>query len=282
MTPPPSADQPLTQRLLALVQTLQFGWFSGHVVLIFATIQYFISYITLRYYNWWAQGSYRLAFFAAAVTYGVVVYKAYRARMRSGSRQANTPLVLVTDENVQYLAMALVWLLSRQIPLAMLPFAIYSIFHVATYFRTNLVPVISPSPRERTADGKPPPNALADSLGRFVKEYYDASMGFVALLEIATWVRVLLSFLTFSRGAIILFVAYTAFLRARYAQSGFMQSIVQQLTARVDATVANEGTPPAARQAWTTVKSVASQAVDATDMSRYFQQTEGPRAKKAQ
>ena len=66
-------------------------------------MQYFISYITLHYYSRWARFSYRAAFFSAAVTYGVVVYKAYRARMRSASRQAKSPLVLVTDENVQYL-----------------------------------------------------------------------------------------------------------------------------------------------------------------------------------
>lgn len=39
---------------------------------------------------------------AAAVTYGIVVYKAYRARMRGGQRQGS-PLALAGDENVQYL-----------------------------------------------------------------------------------------------------------------------------------------------------------------------------------
>ena len=184
--------------------------------------------------------------------------------------------------------MALIWLLSRQIPLAMLPFAVYSIFHVATYTRTNLIPTFQPPADGTAAPGaspssKPPPRSspLADSIGRFVKEYYDASMGLVGLLELATWFRLLVSFLTFGRGAIFLFVAYTAFLRARYAQSAFVQSSVRHLTARIDATVANQGTPPALRQAWGTAKRVIRQAADATDLSRYLGTTSsGP--KKAQ
>ncbi len=47
--------------------------------------------------------SYRTAFIAAAATYGIVVYKAYRARMRSGTRQAGGPMVIAKDENAQYL-----------------------------------------------------------------------------------------------------------------------------------------------------------------------------------
>jgi hypothetical protein len=45
--------------------------------------------------------SYRTAFVAAAATYGIVVYKAYRARSRAG--KPGLGLAMVTDENVQYL-----------------------------------------------------------------------------------------------------------------------------------------------------------------------------------
>merc|ERR1711964_598556 len=100
-------------------------------------------------------------------------------------------LALASDENVQYLAMALVWLFSPQYPLAMLPFGIYSVFHVATYTRTNLIPTLQPAQSAAPAAGASPsakattkPNATADTIGKFVKEYYDASMGLVALLEI--------------------------------------------------------------------------------------------------
>jgi hypothetical protein len=94
MAPPPASSLPLGQRLAALAQTLQFAWFAGHVSLLIATFNAASK---------WAAFSYRVAFLSAAVTYGIVVYKAYRARMRSGKQGGI--FTLATDENVQYLSM---------------------------------------------------------------------------------------------------------------------------------------------------------------------------------
>lgn len=235
---------------------------------------------------------------AAAATYGIVVYKAYRARLNTGAKQQSA-LVLAADENVQYLCMltatipsqsaadrtfsfavmALIWLYSRQVPLALLPFTVYSVFHVATYTRTNIIPTLQP-PKSAPASTSPAPPAspkppssqspLANSIGRFVKEYYDASMTLVALLEIALWFRVLLSAFTFTKGSWILLVIYSAFLRARYAQSQFVQGAFAQAVARIDAQVQNQSMPPAVRQGWETAKGFGRKAVDATDPRRYL------------
>ena len=50
----------------------------------------------------WARFSYRTAFVAAAATYGIVVFKSFRARQKSGKGQGS-PLAIIGDENVQYL-----------------------------------------------------------------------------------------------------------------------------------------------------------------------------------
>src|SRR6186713_1617475 len=155
--------------------------------------------------------------------------------------------------------MALVWLYSRQVPLALLPFAVYSIFHVATYTRANLIPTIQPAPAPpagAAAGAKPAKSnsALAETIGKFVKTYYDASMTLVAGLEIALWFRVFFSAITFTKGSWVLLLIYTVFFRSRYSQSSFVQGAFHGAAARVDALVANQSTPPAARQAWTTVK----------------------------
>lgn len=252
---------------MRLAQTLQFAWFVGHVSLLFSTLRYGLSYITFHYYSRWARFSYRTAFVAAAVTYGIVVYKGYRARVRQG--KPTGALALLTDENVQYLGMAFVWLFSRQIPLAVLPFSVYSIFHVATYSRSNLLPAIQPPPQPASPGQKPKASAMSDAIGRFVKDYYDSSMTLVAILEIMLWFRILGSALLFQKGSWILLVIYTAFFRARYAQSSFVQGAITQLTARADQYFANQSTPEPARQAWHTVKSIVGQVVDVTDLNRY-------------
>jgi transmembrane protein 33 len=99
--PPPSSSQNLQDRLLRLVQTLQFAWFAGHVILLTCTVYYSFAFLTLRSKSGFSQFVYRFAFIAAAATYGIVVYKAYRARMKAGKQGG--VLTLVTDENVQYL-----------------------------------------------------------------------------------------------------------------------------------------------------------------------------------
>ncbi|EGY16789.1 hypothetical protein VD0002_g2995 [Verticillium dahliae] len=283
MAPPPSADLPVQQRLLQLAQTLQFGWFAGHAVLILCTIRYGFSWIRLNYYSGMAQFSYRTAFVAAAVTYGIVVYKTWRARARSGARNLQNPITILSDENVQYLGMALVWLFAPQYPLALLPYTIYSIFHVATYSRANLIPTISPSKPAPAATGdspaaaKPQTNAVADKIGAFVKQYYDFSMSIVGKLELALWFRVLLSAILFQRRSWILIVIYTAFLRARFAQSSHIQNSVSELEARVDSAVGNQGTPPQARQVWEAVKNGVRQFYNLTDANRYLSGAAAPK-----
>jgi hypothetical protein len=179
--------------------------------------------------------------------------------------------------------MALVWLFSRQIPLAVLPFAVYSVFHVLTYVRSNLLPTIQPPAASSASPGaKPKPSAASETIGNFVKEYYDGSMTLVAILEIFLWFRVLGSALLFQKGSWILIVVYTVFFRARYAQSSFVQGAITQLTARLDAQLANQSTPPAARQVWATFKNVIRQAADATDIRRYVSGQQGAVPKKAQ
>ena len=83
--------------------SLQFSWFVGHVTLLLCTLRYGISYITFHPNSRWARFSYRTAFVAAAATYGIVVFKGYRARQKSGKGQGS-PMALLGDENVQYLS----------------------------------------------------------------------------------------------------------------------------------------------------------------------------------
>ncbi|KAI0553490.1 hypothetical protein F4679DRAFT_531555 [Xylaria curta] len=270
MAPPPSANLPLGERVLALAQTLQFAWFSGHLVLILCIIRYSFSYITFNYYSGWAKFTYRLSFLSAALTYGIVVYKTWRARQKVGAKNPGV-VGMLSDENVQYLILALVWLWSPQYPLALLPYGIYSVFHVATYTRSNVIPTIQPNKAPAGPAGSAgAKNPLAESIGSFVKTYYDSSMSIVSGLEILIWGRIFLSALLFQSRSWVLLGLYTAFLRARFAQSSHVQNSFQQLEIRVDSMVGAQGTPPAARSVWEGVKGAARQFHAVTDLSKYM------------
>jgi hypothetical protein len=73
-----------------------------HLVLLLCVTRYLVSYVTFNSYSKWAQTSYRFAFVAAAATYGIVVFKAHKARLNQGVKQQNI-LALLADENIQYL-----------------------------------------------------------------------------------------------------------------------------------------------------------------------------------
>ncbi|KAI0899936.1 hypothetical protein F4806DRAFT_271397 [Annulohypoxylon nitens] len=269
MAPPPSADLPLSERLAALIQTLQFAWFSGHVVLLLCIFRYSISVIAFSYNTGSARFTYRTAFVSAALTYGIVVYKTWRARQKVGAK--NLGLIgLLSDENVQYLCLALVWLLSPQYSLAMLPFGIYSVFHVATYTRNNVIPTVQPNKAPAGASpGTKSANPIAEVIGNFVKQYYDASMSIVSSLEILIWFRLFLSAIFFQRRSWILIAIYTIFLRTRFAQSSHVQDSFRALELRLDSLVGAQSTPPAARGIWEGVKTAARQFHDATDLGKY-------------
>lgn len=181
--------------------------------------------------------------------------------------------------------MAIVWLVLPQYPLAMLPYGIYSIFHVATYTRANVIPtLIVPAKAEAPASGASPASKpvyaqhpMADAIGAFVKKYYDASMSIVASLEILLWVRILLSAIVFQRRSWILLTIYTAFLRARFSQSSHVQNSFAMLEARGDNLVGAQGTPPAVRQIYDGVKVGARQFHAATDVGKYVNGTAAPK-----
>ena len=237
-----------------------------------------------------AQFCYRTSFLAAATTYGIVVYKTQRARAKTGTKPPLGVVGYLSDENVQYLrtswlvcfptlgkitdqifrclVLALVWLISPQYPLALLPYSVYSIFHIATYTRANLIPTISPPPADSPKKEEGP---IAQKIGYFVKEHYTASMSIVSSLEILLWARLLLSAIFFQRRSWILIALYTAFLRARFALSPHVRGSISQLGARVDSLVGAQGTPPAVRQIWEGVKSFSKQFHDATDAGKYLQ-----------
>jgi hypothetical protein len=238
----------------------------------------------MNYYGGMAQFCYRFAFLSAAATYGIVVYKTWRARQKTGAKQPGGALGYLSDENVQYLVMALVWLFNPQYPLALLPYGIYSVFHVATYVGSTLLPTVFPPtlipPPAGTSPGAKPQytqHPASDAIKTFVKRYYDSSMPVVSSLEILLWIRLLLAAIFFQRRSWILIAVYTAFLRARFAQSSHVQGSFSQLEARIDNLIGAQGTPPVARQVWDGVKGTARQFHAATDVNKYVNGAAAPK-----
>jgi len=186
---------------------------------------------------------------AAAATYGIVVYKAFRARSRAGSKAQGGLLAIVADENVQYFLLAFFWWSSKPVTITLVPYMIFSLFHALTFTRTTLMPqFLKPTP-PATAGGPPQPPLLAKKLHAWVKANYDTAMKFVAVVELIIFRRGLLGAITF-QNSFLAPIIYAHFLRQRYYQSAFSRDAVVMVSKRVEEFVRRPGNPPIVVTVW--------------------------------
>ncbi|CAI4215684.1 unnamed protein product [Parascedosporium putredinis] len=242
----------------------------NHLTLILCTVRYAFSWLRFNYYGGMAKFSYRTSFIAAALTYGIVVYKTFKARTKSGARPP--PRLVLSATRMFNISVSFAHPRPKSLGLALISVPPVPVGH-ASLLRLLDLPCGYLHPREPNSydsapkvvsaptsspNGKPQyaPNPLSDKIGAFVRTYYDDSMAVVSSLEILLWVRILLSAITFQKGSWILIAIYTVFLRARFAQSTHVQNSFQQ-------------EPPAARQVWDGVKGGVRQFYQATDINKY-------------
>ncbi|KAK9453894.1 hypothetical protein V1511DRAFT_489323 [Dipodascopsis uninucleata] len=250
MAPPTSGSTtPLTtqQKLLQLAKTLQFSWFTGHVLVLIGVIFYSLSALRFSVNNYWARFWYREAYFAVIVTYGIVLYRSYR----SSSPSVTT---ILCDDNAQYLAIALLWFSQKPLLATLPPFAIYSFFHVLTYVRTSILPTI----------GQSSSSSLSSRIQSFVDNYNDKFTSLVANLELILLVRIFFNALLWRKGSWIALIIYGCFIRFRYEQSAFTKLAVRNWEVRFDSLIAHPAVPAVVKNGWihlkTVVKNAAAQA----------------------
>lgn len=153
--------------------------------------------------------------------------------------------------------MAFCWLYSKPVYFALLPFAVYSTFHFLSYLRTNIIPTVMPHAQP----------SVAETISRFVKKNYDASMHLVANLELLLWARIFLGALVLQNSWILL-ALYTAFLRARCAQSVFVMDALRGMERRGDALALDTRVPDGLKQAWGIAKTVVRQFGEFSDVAK--------------
>lgn len=180
---------------------------------------------------------YREIFVAVIATFGIIIHQTYKGK-------AINPQQLLRDDNVTYLLVAFLWLVSKPTYGTFLPFAIFSLFHVLTYIRGFILPAL----------GYPSDRGLAIQIDGFVKQYNDKFMFTAANLEFMMFLGLIFKALTFQRGSWIKTAVFFVFLRLRYTQSLFTRSVIGSWEVRVDGLLSHPSIPPVVKQTWVTVK----------------------------
>jgi len=140
--------------------------------------------------------------------------------------------------------MAIFFLYAKPLFPLLVPYAIYSLFHVLSYARTNLFPTLAPQ------------SSFIGSIGDAVGRFYDPAMSAVAGIEILAICPRLLLGSILRRNSFILAASYLGFLRVRWEQSLFVRRIFGRITMRIDALAADGNVPSVVRSAWVSVKNM--------------------------
>ncbi|KAI0728619.1 hypothetical protein C8Q72DRAFT_833547 [Fomitopsis betulina] len=229
-----------------MVTTQHYMWAGGHFVLLISALRYLLATVLFRGPSpWW----YKTAFTGALASYAIVCQKSL------GTPQFRYAWVTraLADENVQYFLLALFWWTSKPIAFALVPYAIFSLFHALTFTRTTLMPQLLTQGPPATANGPPSPHPMQKKLQVWVKANYDTAMKAVAYTEMLIMLRVFLGAVTF-QNSLLSPVFYAHFLRARWYQSKFTQGAITQLNLRIEAYVRSPGAPPMLVQVYDKVK----------------------------
>lgn len=225
-----------------MATTQHYIWASGHFLLLASSLKIFLSWVTFgNPSSWW----YKASFTGALISYAIVCNKSL------GTPQPKIAYIkkCLTDENMQYFLLAFFWWTSKPVTIALLPYAIFSLFHALTFARTTLMPQFLPPGPPATAGGPPTPPPLAKKLQVWVKANYDRAMSVVAFTEVLIFVRVFLGAITF-QNSLLTPVLFAHFLRQRYYQSAFTRHAVGIVDHQISGLVMRPGVPPVANQVW--------------------------------
>ncbi|EEB06418.1 eukaryotic protein [Schizosaccharomyces japonicus yFS275] len=249
-----------TERFLVILKQSQFAWFIGQVTLLLYTTRYLARIILSRTFD---SHLYHVALFGVVVAYVIVLYKTYAPNF-SFKNLTNRQYIsrLLLDDNVQYLMLASSWLRGPAITLALLPYAIYGSFHVATYTRQTLLPTLVPQMLDGSHPNSPAAR-LSALLHAYVRQKFQFAMELVAAIETLLLLRLIFGALIL-RVSFLQLLSYVMFLRLRYINSAYTRTSLHNFTSRVDTLVANPKTPAFLKSVWTTIKSLVSKFVNAT------------------
>ena len=240
-------------------------WAAGHFLCFLAGLRYLAGTVMFATSSGGLSRWYTATYLGAIISYCVVVYKSF------GVPQLNKPYIqrALMDENVQYLFLAVYWFMSKPIFITLVPFVTFSLFHVLTFLRTTVIPIVfpsaSPAPgaNQAAAGGAPaaqpaaPPAKIAKFIQGWVKANYDPAMRFVAYAEVAIFARVLFGALLF-RNSLMAPLFYAHFLRLRFYMSSFTRAAFQHVKSILDGYTQHQSCPPVVRKAYLTLTDLIS------------------------
>ena len=237
-----------------LVRTPQFVWFLGHLLVCIMVPIYAITYNEIVY---------RLTYIGILQSFGVIIYQKYylspknrrsHAHQHRGSGSGSTnplsklnPYTLMNDENVLYLILAVCFLITPRLFLSLVPYFLFSVFHVSRYLESTILPNLFSMNKENSP--------IVRKIDAFTVKYNERCMYWVGTIEIFILTLLFFKALLFYRGSWIMLFTYTIFLKIRYENSKYTKAAFAQWRVRLDGVISHPSVPPMVKNAYSVVKS---------------------------
>lgn len=224
------------QTIIPLSKTLQFYWFIGHVLsfyfFLLTTIFSFFSRRKSLYY-------YQLTLVFVIITYSIVIKQIYLKNTSFTALRKKLTINLLKDENVQYLLLAVTLLVSSfkigSISGGLYSFEIFSIFHILSYFQNYLLNSLPLSLSTQ--------QSINSKINFFTSNYNQQALYVAAnselFLPIGFFLQIPSLLFTLFRDPVYVvvyiqvFIMVVVFVKLRYNDNKFSQSIVAQWDAKV-------------------------------------------------
>ncbi|KAL3231762.1 Pore membrane protein of 33 kDa [Nakaseomyces bracarensis] len=218
--PPVQPQGYVTDRFMRLAKTLQFSWFAGHFIVVLSSLLYLFKF---------SETLYRFAYVGVLASFGIITYQ-------QGLHQ-KVSLALLTNENILYFALALLWFFTPRFSMSLVPYLMFSVFHVLVYMKTTLLPQVF----NQTLEQKSKAVVFID---RFVLDYNERCMYWVSTTELIILVLLIIRALCFLTRSWIVLVFYILFIKIKYETSKYMKAAFSQWRVRMDGVISHPGVPP--------------------------------------
>ncbi|ODV95023.1 hypothetical protein PACTADRAFT_50851 [Pachysolen tannophilus NRRL Y-2460] len=233
-------QRPLSEKFIELFQTMQFVWYSGHIVTLTSGFFYILTFK-----KFW----YRLLYLSVLESFGVIIYQLYFKPKNPIS--LNSALL---DDNLQYFGIAFFFLINSVCyPITIIPFLFFAVFHTLNYTRTCILPLLVDQENEESIKNSRI-NSISNSILNFTKNYNDKSMKLSSNVEIFTFFWFLIKSIFFRKNAWISLVVYSIFIKLRFENSIYIRNIFKNYEVRFDGLISHPNVPPIVKKIWLNIK----------------------------
>lgn len=220
----------VSERFMRVAKTLQFSWFTGHFIVVLSSLLYLFKF---------SESLYRFAYVGVLASFGIITYQ-------QGLHQ-KLSLALLTNENVLYFALALLWFFTPRFSMSLVPYLMFSVFHVLVYMKTTLLPQVF----NQTLEQK---SKVVMFIDKFVLDYNERCMYWVSTTELINLVLLVIRAIFFVQRSWIVLVVYILFIKIKYETSKYMKAAFAQWRVRMDGVISHPSVPPQAKALYNTFK----------------------------